>query len=59
MRKVPQCGILHGELKMYMSCHNVELEMKNYQLRCVLAIVSSRGGTATQGSKQEVKIYEL
>ena len=32
------------------SCHNLELEMKNYQLRYALAIVSSWDGTANQGS---------
>jgi hypothetical protein len=29
---------------MNTSCHNVELEKKNYQLRCALAIISSYGG---------------
>jgi hypothetical protein len=31
-----------------MSCHYLESKMKNYQLKCSLAIVSSLGGTATQ-----------
>ena len=36
--------------ELQITCHNVESKMKNYQLRCGLAIVISRGGTATEGS---------
>ena len=36
--------------KVQITCHNLESEIKNYQLRCTLAIVSSCGGTAIQGS---------
>ena len=33
-----------------MSCYNVESKMKNYQLRCALAIVTFLDSAARQGS---------
>ncbi len=32
-----------------MSCQHLDSKMKNYQLRCALAIVSSLDGTASPG----------
>ena len=46
--KVPQCGGCGGGRGLHIACHNVESKMKNYQLRCALAKVTSLDGTATQ-----------
>jgi len=32
---------------MQMSCHNLDTKMKNYQLRCALAIATSLDGAAS------------
>jgi hypothetical protein len=32
-----------------MFCHNVEFKMKNYQLRCALAMLTFRAGAADSG----------
>ena len=39
-----------------MSCHNVDTGMKNYQLRCALAIITSLDDAARQGSAESLTL---
>ena len=36
-----------GYCRLKITCHNLDSEMKNYQLRCALAIVTCLKGAAT------------